>query len=266
MARRTKEEALITRDRILDAAEQAFSTRGVSRTSLGDIAVAAGVAAGHGQVYAQQGGQQRRAVGATTAGADAYPTDDQYRNSKDAQALVQRAFQLAGQDWRLQERFEKSCGALGPQRPAVYRQNAGLPPEPTHVMEPIKIFDNMYYMGYNTIGAWAIPTSQGIILIDALNNEKDAVDGVLGVIGFGFGGQGQNVGLVFVRLKPFEERKAKTLAAAAVARRPAGGIHDPGSGHAPDRRDHPRGLRAHLGRLRRPRRARRPRRGRGPDG
>ena len=140
------------------------------------IAVAAGVAAGQGQVHAQQGGQQRRAVGATTAGAEAYPTDDQYRNSKDAQALVQKAFQLAGQDWRLQERFEKSCGALGPQRPAVYRQNAGLPPEPTHVMEPIKIFDNVYYMGYNTIGAWAIPTSQGIILIDALNNEKDAVE------------------------------------------------------------------------------------------
>lgn len=46
MARRTKEEALITRDRILDAAEQAFSTRGVSRTSLGDIAVAAGVTRG----------------------------------------------------------------------------------------------------------------------------------------------------------------------------------------------------------------------------
>ena len=50
-------------------------------------------------------------------------------------------------------------------------------------------------------------------------NEKDAVEGVLAVVGFGFGGQGQNVGLVFVRLKPFEERRAKTLSAAAVARR-----------------------------------------------
>ena len=46
MVRRTKEEALITRDRILDAAEQTFSVRGVSRTSLGDIAVAAGVTRG----------------------------------------------------------------------------------------------------------------------------------------------------------------------------------------------------------------------------
>ncbi|MCE1235937.1 MAG: efflux RND transporter permease subunit [Hyphomicrobiales bacterium] len=52
-----------------------------------------------------------------------------------------------------------------------------------------------------------------------LDNEKDAVEGVMSVIGFGFGGEGQNVGIVFVRLKPFDERKAKTLSASAVAER-----------------------------------------------
>jgi len=124
----------------------------------------------------QQGAPQRRAVGGTTAGNDAYPTDDQYRNSKEAQALVKKAFDVAGTDWRLQERFEKSCGALGPQRPALLRQNAGLPGEPRRVMEPVKIFDNMYFIGYTDIGAWAITTSQGILMIDALNNEKDAVE------------------------------------------------------------------------------------------
>ena len=45
------------------------------------------------QVTAQQNTaqqpQQRRAVGGTTAGNDAYPTDEQYRNSKEAQALVE---------------------------------------------------------------------------------------------------------------------------------------------------------------------------------
>ena len=44
--RRTKEEALATRSRILDAAERLFATRGVSRTSLHDIAGAAGVTRG----------------------------------------------------------------------------------------------------------------------------------------------------------------------------------------------------------------------------
>lgn len=46
MARRTKDEAVETRNRILDAAERVFSERGVSRTSLTDIADAASVTRG----------------------------------------------------------------------------------------------------------------------------------------------------------------------------------------------------------------------------
>ncbi|MBB6589670.1 TetR family transcriptional regulator [Ralstonia solanacearum] len=46
MVRRTKEEALETRNRILDAAEEVFYARGVARTSLSDIAQAAGVTRG----------------------------------------------------------------------------------------------------------------------------------------------------------------------------------------------------------------------------
>jgi TetR/AcrR family acrAB operon transcriptional repressor len=46
MVRRTKEEAQETRNRILDAAEQVFFEKGVSRTSLSDIAQAAGVTRG----------------------------------------------------------------------------------------------------------------------------------------------------------------------------------------------------------------------------
>jgi metallo-beta-lactamase class B len=130
------------------------------------------------QVSAQQQGAAggRRAVGGTTAGNDAYPTDDQYKNSKDAQALVAKAKAIAGNDAKLQARFEKACGPLGPQRPAVLRQNAGLPPEPLRQIDIVKIFDNLYYFGFNTVGAWAIPTSQGIILIDSLNTVKEAED------------------------------------------------------------------------------------------
>ena len=46
MARRTKEEALETRNHILDTAERVFLKKGVSRTSLEDIAEAAGVTRG----------------------------------------------------------------------------------------------------------------------------------------------------------------------------------------------------------------------------
>lgn len=49
MARRTKEDALATRHKLLDAAEQLFQLQGVSRTSLQDIARRAG--ATRGAVY-----------------------------------------------------------------------------------------------------------------------------------------------------------------------------------------------------------------------
>jgi multidrug efflux pump len=52
-----------------------------------------------------------------------------------------------------------------------------------------------------------------------LNQEKDAVEGVFTAAGFGFGGQGQNVGLAFIRLKDFDLRKDKRLSASAVAGR-----------------------------------------------
>ena len=46
MARSTKEEALVTRGRILDAAEEVFHANGVARTSLADVATAAGLTRG----------------------------------------------------------------------------------------------------------------------------------------------------------------------------------------------------------------------------
>jgi TetR/AcrR family acrAB operon transcriptional repressor len=46
VVRKTKEEALETRERILDAAEHVFQERGVGHTSLAEIATAAGVTRG----------------------------------------------------------------------------------------------------------------------------------------------------------------------------------------------------------------------------
>lgn len=49
MARRTKEDASVTRERLLDAAEQVFFEQGVARASLSEIALRAG--ATRGAVY-----------------------------------------------------------------------------------------------------------------------------------------------------------------------------------------------------------------------
>ena len=46
MARRTKEDAAITREQLLDAAEKVFRQRGVARSSLAEVAAAAGVTRG----------------------------------------------------------------------------------------------------------------------------------------------------------------------------------------------------------------------------
>ncbi|MBV7544185.1 TetR family transcriptional regulator [Acidovorax sp. sic0104] len=46
MARRTKEDAIATRNSLIDAAEQVFGDKGVSRASLSDIAQAAGATRG----------------------------------------------------------------------------------------------------------------------------------------------------------------------------------------------------------------------------
>ena len=46
MVRRTKAEAAVTREQLLDAAERVFRERGVASTTLGEVAAAAGVTRG----------------------------------------------------------------------------------------------------------------------------------------------------------------------------------------------------------------------------
>jgi metallo-beta-lactamase class B len=39
---------------------------------------------------------------------------------------------------------------------------------------PAKAADNLYFLGNGIVAAWALDTSDGIILIDALNNREEA--------------------------------------------------------------------------------------------
>ncbi|HTL36468.1 MAG TPA: efflux RND transporter permease subunit, partial [Kofleriaceae bacterium] len=49
--------------------------------------------------------------------------------------------------------------------------------------------------------------------------EKDSVEAVLGISGFGFGGRGQNAGTAFVKLRDWDERSSPRLSSRAVAQR-----------------------------------------------
>jgi metallo-beta-lactamase class B len=76
------------------------------------------------------------------------------------------------------EDFKGSLNMCVPPAPPGQRgargggQRAGQPQ--SGVVPPAKAFDNLYFVGLRSVAAWAVKTSDGIIMIDALNNAKDA--------------------------------------------------------------------------------------------
>ena len=59
------------------------------------------------------------------------------------------------------------------------------PARETWAVEPHKVFDNLYYVGERDYSAWAITTSQGIIVLDAIfdYSVKDQIEGGLKKLG-----------------------------------------------------------------------------------
>src|SRR6266581_4342747 len=41
-------------------------------------------------------------------------------------------------------------------------------------VEPVRLFDNLYFVGLANVYAWAYDTPDGIVMLDTLNNSKDA--------------------------------------------------------------------------------------------
>jgi metallo-beta-lactamase class B len=82
-----------------------------------------------------------------------------------------RARAAAGTDFT--EIFDTSCGyirteaVINPAPPAAPRAS-GPPARATWHAEPVKVFDNLYFVGQTEYSAWAITTSDGIIVMDAI--------------------------------------------------------------------------------------------------
>jgi metallo-beta-lactamase class B len=74
-------------------------------------------------------------------------------------------------------------GVAGP-RPAAGAAPRAAPPDPPRDAwhaEPVKVFDNLYFLGMTEFTAWAIPTSAGIIVTDPLFDysvEDEVVQGL----------------------------------------------------------------------------------------
>jgi metallo-beta-lactamase class B len=103
-----------------------------------------------------------------------FPTAEQFTASVEAQRLVEDASAFIGGD--LQREYESVCTNTGPERAALARQRAGLPPIENYTVEPTQVFDNMWYLGPTSQGAFVITTNEGLILIDTLNSTEEARD------------------------------------------------------------------------------------------
>lgn len=86
-------------------------------------------------------------------------------------AHVAAAKAAAGADFG--DLFRRICAeAVPPATPAAPRPAAprppGPPPRSSWHAEPVKVFDNLYFLGQTEYSVWAVTTSAGIILIDAI--------------------------------------------------------------------------------------------------
>lgn len=87
-------------------------------------------------------------------------------------AHVEAATQAAGPDLKALLGLCKPAPAVKPPQAETDKGIAALIAKPAPA--PGQAFDNLYYVGANWVSAWALNTSDGIILIDALNNEAEA--------------------------------------------------------------------------------------------
>ncbi len=96
-------------------------------------------------------------------------------------AVVQRAKQTAGNDFAfLWDRYCNPEDRWGVNRARGVREpnsDGGLD---FADMPPTKMFDNFYYVGMTEVAAYALVTKEGIIVIDSLNNQKEAEEKIVG--------------------------------------------------------------------------------------
>jgi metallo-beta-lactamase class B len=82
-----------------------------------------------------------------------------------------RARAAAGKDFT--DIFDTSCGYIRPEAVITPAQPAaapapGPPARATWHAEPVRVFDNLYFIGQTEYSAWAVTTSDGIIVMDAI--------------------------------------------------------------------------------------------------
>jgi len=110
------------------------------------------------------------AVGLGCAGVVDQPADN-------VQTHIAAAKAAAGQEHK--GLFDRVC-TFETEQPAA-SQSKGPPDRSKWHAEPVKVFDNLYFVGQTEYSAWAVTTSDGIIVVDALwdySVEDEVVNGL----------------------------------------------------------------------------------------
>jgi metallo-beta-lactamase class B len=105
-----------------------------------------------------------------------------------AESHVAAAKRAAGSD--LTGLFDRVCNVPAPAAPAAQAatpapQRPGPPERSTWHADPAKVFDNLYFLGQTEYSAWAVKTSEGLIVIDTIfdYSVEDEVVGGLKTLG-----------------------------------------------------------------------------------
>jgi metallo-beta-lactamase class B len=121
------------------------------------------------------------ALTATSAGLGALGQ----AGASSAAAHIAAAKAAAGRDH--QALFDALCPppATTPQRAAPPRVTPGPPSRDDWHAEPVRVFDNLYFVGEKEYSAWAVTTSDGIIVIDTIfaYSVEDEIEGGLKKLG-----------------------------------------------------------------------------------
>jgi metallo-beta-lactamase class B len=91
------------------------------------------------------------------------------------------AFAAVDMDAILEAEYAGIEAAMCPQPPGSGGGGAPMDDFAAHAVVPFQVFDNLYYVGMDNISAWALTTSEGIILFEAMmvaNWEQTIVDGL----------------------------------------------------------------------------------------
>jgi metallo-beta-lactamase class B len=107
------------------------------------------------------------------------PINSAAQSSDTVDAHIAAAREAAGQEYLAL--FDTVC------KPATTARPPAEPPpnRSSWYADPVKVFDNLYFVGQAEHSAWAVTTSQGIIIVDALfdYSVEDAIVGGLKKLG-----------------------------------------------------------------------------------